>query len=123
MVLIILPECTGDDPLGLESGYVLNQKMTAFSSKDKFHAPFNARLNRVAARGRKGAWSAKNNNADQWLKVDFRHNVKITRIATQGRQDADQWVRRYTLSYSADGGSMFQTYQENSVNKVSFNIA
>ena len=29
--------------------------------------------------------------------------MKITRISTQGRQDANQWVKSYTLSYSYDG--------------------
>ena len=29
--------------------------------------------------------------------------MKVTGIATQGRQDADQWVTAYRLYYSSDG--------------------
>ena len=29
--------------------------------------------------------------------------MKVTGIATQGRQDADQWVTAYRIYYSSDG--------------------
>ena len=29
--------------------------------------------------------------------------MKVTGIATQGRQDADQWVTAYRMYYSSDG--------------------
>ena len=45
--------------------------------------------------------------------------MKITKLATQGRNDyGDQWVKSYTLAYSADGSNVFQTYQENELDKV-----
>ena len=36
-------------------------------------------------------------------KVDFGPISKITGIATQGRYEANQWVKSYSLSYSRDG--------------------
>lgn len=92
--------------------------MSASSSWNKNLGPENARLNLVATGGKTGAWSAEINDRNQFLQVDFSRNVKITKFQTQGRQDADQWVKKYTLSYSVDGSSAFQIHQENGVNKV-----
>ena len=45
--------------------------------------------------------------------------MKITKLATQGRNDyGDQWVKSYTLAYSAEGSNVFQAYQENESDKV-----
>jgi len=94
--------------------------MTASSVLDKNHGPENARLNFVPARGRVGSWSSQGKDANQWLQVDFLQNVKIAKIATQGRQDDDQWVKTYKIMYSEDGptSSIFKTYQENGLDKV-----
>ncbi|KAL9964359.1 hypothetical protein ACROYT_G027990 [Oculina patagonica] len=111
-------ECTSEEAFGLESGAITNQQMTAFSQHSVNHGPENARLNHVADGRKMGAWSAANNNQDQWLKVDFGRNVKITKFATQGRQDANQWVKTYKLSFSEENGQTYQTYQENDADKV-----
>ena len=110
--------CTGETALGLESGLVTFQEMTASSTFKKNHGPSNGRLNHAAANGKTGAWSAGANDANQWLQVDFGRNVRITKLATQGRQDYDQWVKTFTLSYSVDGNPSFQIYQENGAEKV-----
>ena len=110
--------CTGETALGLESGLVTFQQMTASSTFKKNHGPSNGRLNHAAANGKTGAWSAGANDANQWLQVDFGRNVRITKLATQGRQDYDQWVKTFTLSYSVDGNPSFQIYQENGAEKV-----
>lgn len=115
---ISLPDCTVEEPLGLESGLVTKQQMSASSSRNKYYGPENARLNFAAVRGKKGAWSSKRNDQNEFLQVDFWRNVKITKFQTQGRQDYDQWVTRYTLSYCANGSLTFQTYQENGIDKV-----
>ena len=39
------------------------------------------------------------------------------KIATQGRQDARQWVTKYFVTYSQDGAN-FAEYKENSNRKV-----
>lgn len=111
--------CSGEEALGLESGLITDQQITASSSWNTAHGKQNARLNRQAARGKTSAWSAGSNDLNQWLQIDFGRNVKITKLATQGRNDyGDQWVKSYTLAYSADGSNVFQTYQENELDKV-----
>ncbi|XP_027046414.1 uncharacterized protein LOC113674139 [Pocillopora damicornis] len=89
--------------LGMKSGAIRNKQITASSEWDKYH---NARLSRLGTvkRGRyRGAWSARHNNHHQWLKVDFRRPMKIKKIVTKGRQDTNQWVTRYQVTYSQDG--------------------
>ena len=53
---------------------------------------------------------AGNNNKGQWLQVDFGKVVKVTKIATQGRHNANQYITKYVVSSSLDG-SLFQ-FQE-----------
>lgn len=119
LFIFSLPACTGNGALGMESGVITKQQITASSSWNKYHGPDNARLNLVRARGKTGSWSAASNDANQWLQVDFSRNMKISRFATQGRQDSAQWVTRYKLAYSPDGqASAFQIYQENGVDQV-----
>lgn len=36
------------------------------------------------------------------FQVDFGRPTRVTAVATQGREDADQWVTKYTLSYGND---------------------
>ena len=50
----------------------------------------------------RGAWSSRVNDRYQWLQVSFRYPKKIVAIATQGRQDWNQWVISYRLTYSMD---------------------
>ena len=121
MFLYLLSECTGEEALGLESGLVTNQQMSASSSLDKDHGPENARLNLAAIRGKTGAWAAETNNKNQFLQVDFWRNVKITKLQTQGYHGRAWWVQKYTVFYSADQGSSslpFTTYQEKGADKV-----
>ena len=102
----------------MESGAIKNQQITAYSQYDENHGPENARLSHVADGRKKGAWSAKTNDLNQWLQVDLGRDVKITKFVTQGRQDSEQWVKSYTLSFSTEKELVFQTYQENGQDKV-----
>lgn len=92
-----------DAPVGFQSGRIKNNQITASSVWNRYHAAWLARLHR-ARRGKYiGSWSSRHNNHNQWLQVDFRKYMKVTGIATQGRQDADQWVTAYRIYYSSDG--------------------
>ena len=96
--------------------------MTASSSYNNLHAPFLGRLHR-AKRGRYvGAWCARHNNHNQWLQVDLGRTMKITGIATQGRQDADQWVTAYWVLYSLDGFHFAQVKEWWSALKVNVSV-
>ena len=50
----------------------------------------------------RGGWSSRVNYRYQWLQVTFKIPKKIVAIATQGRQDLNQWVTKYWLSFSMD---------------------
>ena len=107
-----------NQPMGLQSGRLKNHLVTASSQWDKYHAAFLARLH-WQRRGRyMGAWSARHNNRYQWLQLDFGGWAKIIRLATQGRQDTDQWVTQYYVRHSLDG-IRFVDYQERNTRKVS----
>ena len=107
-----------NQPMGLQSGRLKNHLVTASSQWDKYHAAFLARLH-WQRRGRyMGAWSARHNNRYQWLQLDFSRWAKIIRLATQGRQDTDQWVTQYYVRHSLDG-IRFVDYQERNTRKVS----
>ena len=103
--------------MGLQNRRLPNKMISSSSRWDNYHAPFLARLH-LKRRGRYiGAWSAKTNNRYQWLQVDFGRAAKIIMIATQGRQDADQWVTQYFVLHSLDG-IHFVDYRERNNRKV-----
>jgi len=41
----------------------------------------------------------------QYLQIDLESTKVITMVATQGRQDGENWVTKYALSYSQDGSN------------------
>ena len=92
-----------DQAVGIQTGKIKNAAFTASSQWDRFHAPFRARLH-IQKQGRYiGAWASRANNHNQWLMVDLGIPTKVTGIATQGRQDAAQWVTAFWVYYSLDG--------------------
>lgn len=101
-------------PLGLENGHVPDAAFSASSSYNAQYAPARARLNLH------GAWGAKTNDGKQWLQIDFGELVRVTKVATQGRQNSNYWVTKFTLSYSMDG-IHWGEYKENSITWVSDN--
>ena len=64
-----------------------------------------------------GGWSARTNNAYQWLQIDLRRSHKVVRVATQGRPTVSQWVTSYYLVSSQDG-VYFAYYFERNTKKV-----
>lgn len=55
------------------------------------------------------------------MKVDFEKPVKIAAVATQGREDANQYVKRYTLAYRNDGDFKWTDYRDKAGNvKVNY---
>jgi len=102
------------DPLGMENREITNAQITASSKFNAAHGTSNARLNFRAGGGKTGAWSARTNDVSQWLQVDLGKKTEVTGIKTQGRQDADQWVTSYTITYSNDGHT-FTSYRSNKV--------
>ena len=114
MVLLCFVSCTVvpcTASLGMESRLIKDAQITASSEWDSNHAAIQARLNFKAGGGKKGAWSARSNDANQWIQVALSSYTKLTGIATQGRNGYSQWVTKYQLQFSDDGVN-FHNYKE-----------
>ena len=99
-------------PLGMENRAIRDAQITASSQFNANHGPSNGRLNFKAGGGKTGAWSARTNDVNQYLQVDFGHRTKVTEIETQGREDCcNQWVKSYTVSYSNDNNN-YKPYRD-----------
>jgi len=85
--------------LGLEDGRIQDGAMSASSVYNNYHAAKLGRLNLQAKAGNVGAWCVKKNDAFQWLRIDLGGRTTVTKVATQGRQDGNQWVTSYAISY------------------------
>lgn len=83
------------------------------------YIPGNGRLHFKSISGRVGAWAAGNLRDNGWFQVDFGRWVTVMIISTQGREDAHQWVTKYTVTYSYDG-LIFWGYKEGGLVKVPF---
>ena len=105
----------------MENGDIRDNQITASSEWGTEERAINGRLNLHAQVGRAGAWSSRQNNLDQWLQVDFQRSRLIAGISTQGRNNHNQFVKRYTVSSSQDGKT-FQVYTHGGTVKVLFSI-
>ncbi|XP_044165741.1 uncharacterized protein LOC114963329 isoform X1 [Acropora millepora] len=90
--------------LGVESGAIPDSQMSASSQWDGNHAAKQGRLF-FKSTTKASSWSAKTNNANQWLQVHLRVYTRVTRVASQGRHAVLQWVTKYKLQYSIDGNT------------------
>jgi hypothetical protein len=99
--LFILPEtCISDAvPFGIENGRISDSQITSSSVWSAALSTQQARLNDAAS------WTARQRDQNQWIQVDLGKEEVVTVIATQGRSNADQWVKAYSVSYSSDGQS------------------
>ncbi|XP_078380197.1 uncharacterized protein LOC144663138 [Oculina patagonica] len=115
------PACAGEEALGMESGRITDQQITASSQESKMSGPANARLNLVTKEFaedevRIGAWEPHIDDPDPYLRVDFGRIVKIKKIATQGREDHDNWVKKYKLFF-AEHNKFYESYKEKGIVK------
>ena len=54
-------------------------------------------------------------NQNQWILVDLRIKTRITYVATQGRADDVQWIKKYKLQFGDDGSS-FEVFKQEGEN-------
>ena len=99
-------------PLGMSDGRIANYRLTASSMYNNFYGPWSARL-----QSRKGGWVAKSSDRQPWIQADFETMSRVKGIAIQGRYNANQFVKSFTLSYS-QSRSRFYPYREGRGTKV-----
>ncbi|XP_078660072.1 uncharacterized protein LOC144904802 [Branchiostoma floridae x Branchiostoma belcheri] len=103
-------------PVGMESGAIADYQLSA-STNNQYAG--RARLNYVSSDNNPGAWVPLSGDQQPWVQVDFRATKKVTGVITQGRQDADQWVKTYMVQFSDDGIS-YRTYKSIDGNDMIF---
>ena len=91
--------------LGVETGgRIPNSQITASSYWGATLSPQKGRLYGI------GSWSARRNDQNQWIQVDLGGKEFVTAVATQGRNNYNQWVKTYSVSYSSSGKT-FESYK------------
>ena len=104
--LLLCPFCTNvgcTEPLGVEDNDISDVQLSASSQWDENHSPKHGRLHMKAKGNSGGCWSALSSDFHQWLQVDLGSDSTVTRVATQGSNEDDQWVSKYRLQYSHSG--------------------
>lgn len=100
-------------PLGMQSGGIRNAAITSSSRWDNKHGPYLARLHNKRKGSYMGSWTARMQNAYQWLQIDLKKPHKVVRISTQGSSSDNRWVTSYYLLYSQYGVYFAYYYQRN----------
>ncbi|XP_066270910.1 uncharacterized protein [Branchiostoma lanceolatum] len=98
----IVPACDNPQPLGMESGSIPDDSITASASKSFTNrAPFHGRLNAPFNR----FWVPKpNKRIGEWLQVDVGEIKRVMGTILQGSgRTWGAWVRSYKLQFSEDG--------------------
>lgn len=105
-------------PLGLESGVIFDSQITASSFVGSQFKSQNARLHST------NCWSP--SDANPWIEIKLYQFARITRIATQGRRDADEWVTQYYIRYGTTWWSALVDYTDGGGNvevRLQFSIS
>jgi len=97
--------------LGMENYKITAAQISASSQYDNYHSPNQGRLHFKLNGNYKGAWSSKAKNLNQWFQIDLGIETDVTYVATQGRNQVNQWVTKYKLLYGNDGNS-FQVFRQ-----------
>ena len=106
------------EALGMQNKQIPDSAITTSSYWHSQTKANNGRLHFLRTSNRWGGWVAKRNDNNPFFQVHFDSWRKVTRVAIQGRQDSDQWVESFSLSYGYESMS-FQEYKEQGVKKVS----
>ncbi|XP_067130718.1 hemocytin-like [Centruroides vittatus] len=65
-----------------------------------------------------GGWVASENDLDPVIDIDFKGLRNLSGIITQGQQDEDNWVTKYTVQYSVDKIDWTDVKEKSSKDKV-----
>ena len=99
--------------VGVANKFAVSHDMMNASTKKKDYSAKHGRLN-----GNR-AWCAQSARGTQeWLKIELETSTEICGVATQGRQDTDEYVISFKLYYSLDGGGWTAYQNSNGYDEV-----
>lgn len=102
----------------MEDGRITKSRLRATSTYNSYYGPYNARLQARNHGSTRGGWIARQRNTRQWIQVDLETVATLKGVATQGRYDANQYVKSYVISFSRNG-RRFAPYREGRRTRVS----
>lgn len=118
LYLFVSERC--DIPLGSEDSRLPDVAFTASSIYNAHYAAYQGRLNAMRSGSRFGSWIARYNNRRQWFQIDLGNKAVVIKCGIQGRYDANQWVKSYTIAYGMNGFH-FRFYKEGGRTRVCLN--
>ena len=101
----------------MESGAISDNQISASSQQGDNYGPQRGRLNMKISGVKQGGWVPLQTDLTPWIQVNLDRYIRVTRVATQGRDGFEQWVTKYTLRYSVDEAS-FQFYKKEHENSA-----
>ena len=125
--VLLVTECAA--PLGMENGTIQDSDITASSANSGITGPEKARLHmeeRMSDGHYIAGWRANTTDDREWIEINLKQVMKITKIATQGGYYYDYyddyyyyyydgWVTNFSLSYRVDDKPNYHDYQNNKV--------
>merc|ERR1712136_104395 len=99
---------------GVESGAITASNLISSSVHHGCNDKERWRLNAVkkdgatSGAGWAGAWCSGRRGNGEWVGVQFAQLTEVSGIITQGRQDYDQWVKRFKVGYTITEGGAVQ---------------
>ncbi|KAJ7390770.1 hypothetical protein OS493_022328 [Desmophyllum pertusum] len=104
-------KCNG--ALGMESGFIMDQQLSAHSAWNDNRARYGASRARLYQNEWPQGWSAQKNDPSPWLQIDLLLDRTVTAVATQGygNKKEKEWVKTYVLMTSRDG-ERWNAYRE-----------
>ncbi|EDO46426.1 predicted protein [Nematostella vectensis] len=100
--------------MGMESGTINDSAITASSY---YHAgslqlpPSHGRLNHESV------WASASQSPGEYIQIDLGRVTTVTKVATQGNSNHDEWMTSYKIGYSSYR-STWQIYHEGGQEKV-----
>lgn len=101
--------------LGMQTGRIPDNAITASSYYDTRYYPWHARLN---TRIHSCSWTSTSvGRVNSWLQVDLGELAIVTGMAIQGSCTIDEWAESYSISYSTSARKWLY-YKESGNKKV-----
>ena len=105
----------------MQNGEIPGSAVTASTYYNGNYIASNGRLWFSVINSNFYGWLSSPLDINQYLQVTFKKWTKVTGIASQGRGDAGQWVKSYSVLYSYDG-VFFRPYKQSGRTAVSVNV-